>query len=227
MARRPSPAVDYDLDPGMLAVLTEYEEHRLRTNIEQGLRLYRLRVQFDLATIDKALEDMKERAKRHGEIITYLPTGEATERRRDRARPLDGVARRPGDADRLARRRQRRDRGDPAARARSLGASAAPSVAAARHLDRAAARPTNRSIAAGAREPDRAGSSAEPAGSLRAVTQTVRVDIRKLDHLMNIVGELAIVRSALGARRRARARRGPAPARDRAAAPATGASSAA
>ena len=33
--------------------------------------------------------------------------------------------------------------------------------------------------------------------SLRSVSQTVRVDIRKLDHLMNIVGELAIVRGAL------------------------------
>jgi two-component system chemotaxis sensor kinase CheA len=33
--------------------------------------------------------------------------------------------------------------------------------------------------------------------TLRSVTQTVRVDIRKLDHLMNIVGELAIVRSAV------------------------------
>jgi two-component system chemotaxis sensor kinase CheA len=32
--------------------------------------------------------------------------------------------------------------------------------------------------------------------SLRSVSQTVRVDIRKLDHLMNIVGELAIVRSS-------------------------------
>ncbi len=33
--------------------------------------------------------------------------------------------------------------------------------------------------------------------SLRSVTQTVRVDIRKLDHLMNVVGELAIVRTEL------------------------------
>src|SRR5271154_5807423 len=39
-----------------------------------------------------------------------------------------------------------------------------------------------------------------PAGhemSLRSVSQTVRVDIRKLDHLMNVVGELAIVRTEL------------------------------
>ena len=33
--------------------------------------------------------------------------------------------------------------------------------------------------------------------SLRSVANTVRVDIRKLDHLMNVVGELAIVRSAV------------------------------
>jgi two-component system chemotaxis sensor kinase CheA len=33
--------------------------------------------------------------------------------------------------------------------------------------------------------------------SLRSVSQSVRVDIHKLDHLMNVVGELAIVRSAL------------------------------
>ncbi|MFO0659809.1 MAG: chemotaxis protein CheA [Polyangiaceae bacterium] len=37
-----------------------------------------------------------------------------------------------------------------------------------------------------------------PGMSLRSVSQTVRVDIRKLDRLMNVVGELAIVRSSLG-----------------------------
>ncbi|HVY48321.1 MAG TPA: Hpt domain-containing protein, partial [Minicystis sp.] len=65
----------YELDPSLLAVLTEYEEHRLRTNIAQGQRLYRLRVQFQLATIDQALDELKATAKPHGEIITYLPTG--------------------------------------------------------------------------------------------------------------------------------------------------------
>jgi two-component system chemotaxis sensor kinase CheA len=42
--------------------------------------------------------------------------------------------------------------------------------------------------------------------SLRSITQTVRVDIRKLDRLMTVVGELAIVRTAL-ARLSERARR--------------------
>jgi two-component system chemotaxis sensor kinase CheA len=37
----------------------------------------------------------------------------------------------------------------------------------------------------------------ETAHSLKSVSQTVRVDIRKLDVLMNIVGELALTRSGI------------------------------
>jgi len=39
--------------------------------------------------------------------------------------------------------------------------------------------------------------SLEQGPSLRSLTQTVRVDIRKLDALMNVVGELAIVRGSI------------------------------
>ncbi len=186
--RGASPVGDYELDPGMLAVLTEYEEHRLRSNIEQNLRLYRLRVQFDLSTIDKALDDMKERAKRHGEIITYLPTGEAT-----------GV-----DAIELDLLLASRD--DLATLIGSLGAdnivieesprrrrSVPPSVA-----------PLRGSVVGGMLAPKQEqferlaeAAAGDAAPSLRSLTQTVRVDIRKLDHLMNIVGELSIVRSSL------------------------------
>src|SRR5882757_2498154 len=74
-----APSAYYELDAGLLAVLTEYEEHRLRTNIEQGQSLFKLRVRFELATIDEALNSLKLRAKPHGEIITYLPTGEGAD----------------------------------------------------------------------------------------------------------------------------------------------------
>lgn len=66
------------IDAAILAVLTEYEEHRLRANIDAGLHLFRVRVQFDLMSIDKELEGLKDRARQLGEVITYLPTGEAT-----------------------------------------------------------------------------------------------------------------------------------------------------
>jgi two-component system chemotaxis sensor kinase CheA len=187
----PSPNTGYELDPEMLAVLTEYEEHRLRTNIEQGLNLYRLRVRFELATIDKALEDMKDRAKRHGEIITYLPTGETSSidsieldllmASRDVLPTLitslgaDNVV-----IEEIPRRGRRRPAAGtappPPLMQESRGPIARPSIGMPRDhevvvVDRGA--------------------------SLRSVTQTVRVDIRRLDHLMNIVGELAIVRGTL------------------------------
>ncbi len=187
-----SPADEYDLDPGMLAVLTEYEEHRLRTNIEQGLRLYRLRVQFDLATIDKALEEIKDRAKRHGEIITYLPTGETTSvdtieldllmASNDDLATLIGAL--GGDnlvIEEIPRRRRA-----------SLGPATAPPAAARGTEFPQSASPSALSVAVPPAAP-----SEQPDVSLKSVTQTVRVDIRRLDHLMNIVGELAIIRNAL------------------------------
>jgi two-component system chemotaxis sensor kinase CheA len=185
-----SPIAGYELEPGLLAVLTEYEEHRLRANIDLQMQLYRLRVQFDLSTIDKVLEEMKERAKRHGEIITYLPTGEATSAdtieldllmaSRDDLATLIGSLGADNlvieEIPRRARRSQHPGPGTlPPRRPTALG--------------RSESLGTNRELEHG---------GMEQAASLRSLTQTVRVDIRKLDHLMNIVGELAIVRSAFG-----------------------------
>jgi len=187
-AEHQSPVAEYELDPGLLAVLTEYEEHRLRANIDLQMQLYRLRVQFDLSTIDKALEEIKERAKRHGEIITYLPTGEATSAdtieldllmaSRDDLATLVGSLGADNVVIEEIPRRARRSVGAgtmPPRHQTSIGR--ADSVALQRELDKG---------------------GLETTSSLRSLTQTVRVDIRKLDHLMNIVGELAIVRSAFG-----------------------------
>jgi len=185
--QRESPVADYELDPGLLAVLTEYEEHRLRANIDLQMQLYRLRVQFDLSTIDKVLEDMKERAKRHGEIITYLPTGEAT------------------SADTIELDLLMASRDDLATLIGSLGADNVVIEEIPRRARRShpATQPPRRPTAIGrvdsvGMQPDLERAGLEQAASLRSLTQTVRVDIRKLDHLMNIVGELAIVRSAFG-----------------------------
>ncbi len=184
--------VEYELDPGLLAVLTEYEEHRLRTNIEHGLGLYRLRVQFDLSTIDRALEEIKERAKRHGEIITYLPTGESPSPEtieldllmasRDDLATLIGTL----GADNVVIEEV------PRRRRPSLAAGTVPPPALGGTLVSLAPRGP-----AVEPSPEEDHPPLEPAASLKAVTQTVRVDIKKLDHLMNIVGELSIVRGVL------------------------------
>jgi two-component system chemotaxis sensor kinase CheA len=187
----PASQISYDLDPAMLAVLTEYEEHRLRTNVEQGMRLYRLRVKFDLLTIDTALGDLKTRAKPIGEIITYLPTGEGAD--------ADSI-----ELDVLMASRSRLD----AVRAALADDRASIDEIARRAADPEPAntQPPPAMVAAQASMPMPEGPQgslslkvgAPMEATLRSVTQTVRVDIRKLDTLMNTVGELAIVRNAMG-----------------------------
>ncbi|HWA74121.1 MAG TPA: chemotaxis protein CheA [Polyangiaceae bacterium] len=194
-----SPVSDYEFDSGMLAVLTEYEEHRLKVNIEQKMSLYRLRVQFDLATIDRALEQIKDRARRHGEIITYLPTGETTSAdsieldllmaSRDSLGTLIGALGADNVViEEIARRRRPHEEGPARA---SVAHNTSLSLPSANQPERGPD-----SNLPPPRESDRSG-AIEKERSLRSLTQTVRVDIRKLDHLMNIVGELAIVRGAL------------------------------
>ncbi|MCA9633648.1 MAG: chemotaxis protein CheA [Myxococcales bacterium] len=187
------PIAEYDLDPGIMAVLTEYEEHRLRTNVEQGLGLFRLRVHFDLATIDKALEDIKQRGKAHGEIITYLPTGEATS---PDTIELDLLM---ASSDDLATLRASLGAEhiviEEVPRRRVTSATIPPPGLTGQGPVTSVVPPKPDSVVPRARHSEIA--PQETQGSLRSVTQTVRVDIRKLDHLMNIVGELAIVRGAL------------------------------
>jgi len=224
----------YELDPGLLGVLTEYEEHRLRTNIQQGLNLYRIRVRFSLATIDSALDDLKAKARPHGEIITYLPTGSGADidtielevliasratlemLRTAIAGPnvaIEGVRRRSGPSAPPAVAATTPPPGEPRpATAESFASTPSVSLTGAPPAretssfrapeegeeGRAGHAPSIVPVASGrSAGPGAAGPAAGKELSLRSVTQTVRVDIRKLDRLMTIVGELAIVRTAM------------------------------
>jgi len=202
-AETPTSEDVYDIDPSLLAVLTEYEEHRLRTNIAQGLGLYRLRVQFQLATIDQALDELKAKAKPHGEIITYLPTGEGADADSieldilmasgSSLAELSLVLGGGGvELQEIPRRVERASGTNPAALPppkptpsdRVVSGPSAPSVSILPPSRNDG--PASIGIKAGAE-----------VGTIRSVAQTVRVDIHKLDRLMNIVGELSLVRTSL------------------------------
>ncbi|MFO0591463.1 MAG: chemotaxis protein CheA [Polyangiaceae bacterium] len=202
----PSPFGQYDLDPGLLAVLTEYEEHRLRTNIAQGLSLFRLRVVFALATIDQALDDLKSLAKPMGEIITYLPTGSGADAdsieldiliasragAEDLSRALAGKGVSVEEIPRHAGAPPPAPVTPPRTPIHSIAPppESAPDSEASSEVEMARAPDSEGAQASAAR-------NASAAHSLRSVAQTVRVDIHKLNRLMNIVGELAIVRTQL------------------------------
>jgi two-component system chemotaxis sensor kinase CheA len=187
---------DYEFDPNMLGVLTEYEEHRLRTNLEQGFVVFRLRVRLPLDLIDTALDQLKERMKSIAEIITYLPSMEGAGGDSIEIEML--LATKKSDAElRTALNRPEASLQTVLKKKPGLGSvPRAPTLAPEQ-------RNPQRSIAAPempSEQPKRPPAPAlepNPELSLRSLTSVVRVDIRKLDHLMNVVGELGTVRASL------------------------------
>jgi two-component system, chemotaxis family, sensor kinase CheA len=193
---------DNNIDPAILGVLTEYEEHRLRANIDAGQRLFRVRVQFDLMTIDSELSALKDSARQLGEVITYLPTGEATapdvlelDLVLASSQPLSAVTSLLGSENAVVHEIPI-DRGamvSIAAPPRSVATGAPHSVAGSSFVI-----PSNKPVVGMSELPRKSSHmAAAQINEQRLARRAVRVDIYKLDRLMNVVGELAILKSNL------------------------------
>ena len=196
------------LDPTLVRALTEYEEHRLRENLRRGRTILLVEATFEILSFDGGLADLGRAVREVGELISTLPSpGDAPESQIRFALLVAGNV----DADSLRGRFDQPhvsvrlvSRGDPApdlepAAARS-GAPAAPGSSGIGPSESAVAEPA---AASGSGAPDETAAPAAPDGgeleSLRSISETVRVDIRKLDELMNLVGELVIQRGAVEA----------------------------
>jgi two-component system chemotaxis sensor kinase CheA len=161
-----------DLDAGTLRALTEYEEHRLRESLARGRRIHLVETCFEMVSFEEGLHELASAIREVGEVISTLPS--------------------PGDA--------------PESQIRfSLIVAVDLDVrelASRLELEEGAVRAVGggtRVGAAGSREPAPAPSSTPgEIDSLRSLSDTVRVDIKKLDDLMNLVGELVNERAALG-----------------------------
>ncbi len=163
-----------DLGRDVLSVLTEYEEHRLRENLRQGRQLFILRRSFALSTFDVGLAEIDAAVRPLGEVITKLPSAKAGEPGTLGFDILVGSG------------------SDQAAIARALGDEAI-EILPIRRRDgapvAAPAAPTEVIETADA-------GAADDAATVRSVSRTVRVDIRRLDRLMNLVGELGLTKMA-------------------------------
>jgi len=170
------------LDASVRAVLTEYEEHRLRENLRRGQKLMRVRARFDLATFDQGLAEMNTRLKPLGEVISTLPSPQ----------PGEGIA-----FDLLFGT----SHSAPEVTAALPGLPAEVHAISAGLPATAPARssPPTQAMPAVRRPETSAAPSTVGADdlSLRSVSQTVRVDIHKLDRLMNTVGELVVSKTNL------------------------------
>jgi two-component system chemotaxis sensor kinase CheA len=156
-----------ELTPEMRRVLTEFEEHRLRETLRRGELVWAARVEYPLDTFDRELEQLKARLRGVGELVSTLP----------------GPA-----ADRL----------DVLAFLLLLGSGAGePGLRAVFGDTKVELRPVPvRKERRAAPEGEGPRSAAEGAGSPGAA-RTLRVDIARLDALMDDVGELRLIGEAI------------------------------
>jgi two-component system chemotaxis sensor kinase CheA len=193
------PLPELGLDPAVLSVITEYEEHRLRENLKAGRRLFRVHASFDLSSIDIGLEELKTKLKSFGEVITYLPSVDSES---DERIELDILV---GSTASLAELSSALERDGatvhdmtPAYGVQSTTPKAAGgTVGVDREPPAKVATPqTEPTSTAKAELAELAEPNVEL--SLRSVSQTVRVDLSRLDALMNLIGELGVVHTNLG-----------------------------
>lgn len=177
----------------ILQVLTEYEEHRLIENLKEKMGIYQVSTTFSLTEFDKELTVLQARLKEIGELITTLPSADASpddaitfflllgsehseqavaEGLKDYSVAVTTV--KPGKAG---------------------GRAGAPAPARARPEPEPQAKKRDEPEAEAGK--DESESAREEVGTVRSLSRTVRVDIGKLDDLMNIVGELVLSKNVI------------------------------
>jgi len=174
------------IDPEILGVLTEYEEHRLGENVRERNRIHKIHARFDLVTFDQSLNELTTQLRTLGEVITTLPSANAASETEIEFDVLLG-----------SRREERQIRAElrDGVTIEELEYRDAPPDLESTGPVAAGPRPGADEVVEEHGQRLEKESSEEAMGSLRSITETVRVDIAKLDTLMNLVGELGLVRS--------------------------------
>jgi two-component system chemotaxis sensor kinase CheA len=183
-SQQPMPA--QGIDPAILRVLTEYEEHRLNESIKNAKNILRVAVNFSLMSFDVELAALTDQLKQYGEVLSTLPSAgdvpghigfQLLFGTRCTGEELEGIM-----------------------QSEDLTVAclySAAEIAAPLGLPVQSHPPRVVEVEVVTKEGD--GIEEERAASLRSLSRTVRVDIDKLDNLMNIVGELVLSKSAITA----------------------------
>jgi two-component system chemotaxis sensor kinase CheA len=153
-------AEQINLDRGILQVLTEYEEHRLRESVRERKNLFMFKAEFDLAEFEAGIKDLNTALKKYGEIICTLPTA-----------------------------------GGGAGIGFSIVVSTKEDHEA---LAAAITMPKLKIEKIAYAEGRKIEEQKTEGGALKSASNTVRVDIYKLDSLMNIVGEMHLIKNVIG-----------------------------
>ena len=185
-----------DLDSSLLRALTEYEEHRLRENLRRGHHILLVDSTFEIISFEEGLSELSEAVRAAGEVLSTLPApGEASESQIRFSLLVASEL----SADEFS---SRLELPNASVRCVTQGGKATPEVPATPPVaEGLAATPASADADRNRSEDLRPTAAPAESGdleSLKSISETVRVDIRKLDELMNLVGELVIQRGAIG-----------------------------
>jgi len=200
--RRPavSPLQRLGLPERIIGALTEYEEHRLLDNLKRGRGIFNVHTSFDLTTFDQELAQISDLLKTCGEVISTLPSmGGNMETHIDfeilfgSTRPLAGLQALFENNDIVVTCLDSAG-SKPAGTASSL--PSAGGFIESRPVD-AVQQSSSAALEAPWAATAVSSTSDDAARSSKSMSRTVRVDIGKLDELMNIVGELVLAHSSI------------------------------
>jgi two-component system chemotaxis sensor kinase CheA len=166
-------SVFISIPAGITDMLSEYEEHRFRDNIKRGVPFYRVSCSFTLESFDVQLEELGSAIRKSGELLTTLPETDLggdgnigfTLYFTSREAEVD-IINALGSQDRILEPVPYQG-GSPSGAGKLPDESDTPVRLEEDTFEE----------------------------EIKGVSQTVRVDIGKLDHLMNLVGELVILKS--------------------------------
>ncbi len=147
------------IDESMLRVLTEYEEHRLKTNIQEGKWIYLAKAVFSLSDFDEALEELTKTIKSKGELISTLPTSSNVPPGSIGFNLMFGSL-------------------EPAEKLKDTIRCELDTLVSQKTVEAAPQQKSQET-------------------TLKSTTTTVRVDIEKLDRILNTIGELTLAKGAV------------------------------
>lgn len=160
---------DLNLDPDLLKVLTEYETHRFKENIRLGAHFFEIIAQFPMDSFDRDLGSLNASLQNFGEIITTLPSA--------------AMAAEGGITFRLIL-------GSKNSKYNLVQQIGREGIEI-KELTSKSSEPADPGV-----PPSVVPEPVEDL-SIRSITSTLRVDIEKLDDLLNVVGELVVTKSII------------------------------
>lgn len=159
---------DIDLDKNILKVLTEYESHRLKENLRLGANIFEVNVGFNLETFDKDINQINSTISTFGEVITTLPSSGGSS---DIGIEFKLIVGTKEDLNYIT----------------SVLSNTNAKIRALRHQRKGEIKSETQNIS----------TTEDALSSLKSLSMTVRVDINRLDRLLNLLGELVLNKAVI------------------------------